>query len=89
MVWLHLPVTLKGESKKLHRSWTGPFRMVKMLSEALYRIQNVCSHQPVVQFDCLKLSPLDICFPNAIPPFPGLVGFTSEINSGSAHMEIL
>ena len=72
-------MTPKGQSKKLHHPWTGPFRVVKMLSQSVYRIQNV--HNPrqrlVVHFDRFKLCPPDMRIPIAIPPAPRPVEFTS------------
>ena len=44
LVWLHSPAIAKGHSKKLHKPWTGPFKIVSKLSEATYRIQHI--HQP-------------------------------------------
>ena len=31
LVWLHHPDIPRGQSKKLHRLWTGPFRVVRRL----------------------------------------------------------
>ena len=79
MVWLHTPVIPKGQLKKLRHPWTGPFRVVNMLSEAVYRIQNVHSprQQLVVHFDRLKLCPPDMRISIAISPAPRPVEFTS------------
>ena len=38
-MYLHSNVVPCGQSKKLHNSWSGPWRVVKPLSEAVYRIQ--------------------------------------------------
>ena len=40
LVWLHCPAVPRGQSRKLHRPWTSPFRVVRKLSDATYRIQN-------------------------------------------------
>ncbi len=58
-VWLHCPAVPRGQSKKLHRPWSGPFRVVTKLSEGTYRIQNTRNRRQrrVVHFDRLKLCP--------------------------------
>ena len=61
LVWLNNPAVPRGQSKKLHRPWTGPYRVVSRLSEAVYRIQCVHTRRKrlVVHFDRLKP-----CLPN-------------------------
>ena len=56
LVWLLNPQIPRGKSKKLHRWWTGPFKVVKKLSEVTYRIQHVSNRAKrlVVHFDRLK-----------------------------------
>ena len=56
LVWLHSPVVPRGQPKKLRHPWTGPFRVVRKLSDTVYRIQNTQAplQRLVVQFDCLK-----------------------------------
>ena len=39
-VWLHSPVVPRGKSRKLHHPWTGPWQVVKRLSDAVYRLQS-------------------------------------------------
>ena len=39
-VWLHSPAVPRGRSPKLHRPWTGPFVVIKVLSEVTYRVQS-------------------------------------------------
>ena len=57
LVWLHSPVVPRGVSQKLHRPWTGPYKIIKKLADVTYRIQN-CNgrrrHRLVVHFDRLK-----------------------------------
>ena len=62
LVWLHTTVTRKGTARKFHHPWTGPFLVIKRLSEAVYRLQHVenKNKRPVVHFDRLKLCPEDI-----------------------------
>ena len=40
LVWLHSAVAKKGPRSKLQHQWTGPFKVVKKLSNATYRIQH-------------------------------------------------
>ena len=58
LVWLHSPVVPRGQSRKLHCPWTGPFKVVKRLSDAVYRIQDTRPKRKrsriVVHFDRLK-----------------------------------
>ena len=56
LVWLLNPQVPRGKSKKLHKWWTGPFKVVKRLSEVTYRIQHVKNRAKrlVVHFDRLK-----------------------------------
>ena len=55
LVWVHIPVR-PGASRKLHKPWSGPFKVVKKLSDVTYRVQNVRSrrNRMVVHFDRLK-----------------------------------
>ena len=39
LVFLHSTVVPRGQAKKLYHPWSGPWRVVKPLSEAVYRIQ--------------------------------------------------
>jgi hypothetical protein len=40
-VWLYTPCTRKTKSKKLYQAWSGPYRVVKRLSDSVYRVQLV------------------------------------------------
>ena len=55
-VWLHTTVLARNNTRKLHLPWTGPYRVVKRLTDSTYRIQ--LSSNPrkrlVVHFDRLK-----------------------------------
>ena len=55
----------RGKSRKLHRPWTGPFRVLKRLSESGYRLQHVQAPRKrvVVHFDRLKP-----CYPGTRQP---------------------
>ena len=41
LVWLHSPAVPRGKSRKLHRPWTGPFRIIAKPSDPNYRLQHV------------------------------------------------
>ena len=55
-VWLHCPAVLRGHSRKLHRPWKGPYRIIKCISETTYRIQDIkCPRRKLcVHFNRLK-----------------------------------
>ena len=65
LVWLHSPAMPRGQARKLRRPWTGPFRVVRRISEATYRIENVWTRRQrlVVHFDRCKLCPPDMRLP--------------------------
>ena len=56
LVWLHTPAVPKGHSKKLHRPWKGPYRILKCLSNITYRIQDIRfpKRKSCVHFNRLK-----------------------------------
>lgn len=56
LVWLHNLAVPPGTSRKLHHPWSGPYRVVKCLSEVNYRIQSLDHHRKrlVVHFDRLR-----------------------------------
>ena len=56
LVWMHSPVTAKGGSRKLHHAWTGPFKVIKKLSDCDYRIKGLRGRKQlhVVHFNRLK-----------------------------------
>ena len=56
LVWLYNAVVTKRKSR-FHKPWTGPFRVVKKISEVIYQIQLLSNHRKhvVVHFDRLKL----------------------------------
>lgn len=56
LVWLNSPAVPQGQSKKLHCPWTGHYKVVKRLLEAVYRIQHTQAHLKslVAYFDRLK-----------------------------------
>ena len=59
LVWLYTPRTRKGESKKLHSSWSGPWIVLSKVSEVLRRIRtegswNRRTLEVVVSIDRMK-----------------------------------
>ena len=56
MVWLFNATTPREQRKKFHRPWSGPYTVVKQLSDSTYRIQHIQnrSNCSVVHFDHLK-----------------------------------
>ena len=36
LIWLHSSVVPCGASRKLHRPWTGPYKIVKKLADVTY-----------------------------------------------------
>jgi hypothetical protein len=69
LVWLHSPVVPRGQARKLHHPWTGPYRIVSKLSDAVYRIQHLRVRRKclVVHFDRLKPCPSDIRLSQKFP----------------------
>ena len=56
LVWLYSPVPQKGTSRKLYHPWTGPFKVVKKISDVTYRIQQQQGKRlrKIEHFDRLK-----------------------------------
>ena len=79
MVWLHNAAVARGRSRKFHKLWTDPYRVVKQISEATYRIQLVNNPRKrvVVHFDRLK-------------PFKGIVSGmdTTDLRDAESHAEV-
>ena len=54
-VWLHSPAVPRGQCRKLHHPWTGPFRVVECIGECDYKIKSKNGKMiRVVHFDRLK-----------------------------------
>ena len=55
-VWVLFPQTPRGKSKKLYRPWSGPFVVVKKLSDVTYRVQEAKNRRRrlVIHFNRLK-----------------------------------
>ena len=61
MVWLYCPAISPGRAKKFHSAWKGPYKVLKAISDVVYRIQHVSQssdrrrrHRLVVHFNRLK-----------------------------------
>ena len=65
LVWLNSPAIPRGQSRKLYSPWTGPYKVVTVISEVTYRIENVQARRQrmVVHFDRLKACPPDMRLP--------------------------
>ena len=70
LVWLHDPVVPRGQSKKFHCPWSGPFRVVSKFSDVVYRVQSTRGRRKriVVHFDRLKRCPSGVRLPLGQPP---------------------
>ena len=55
-VWLLDTVIQKGQSKKFHHPWKGPYRVLKHTSDCDYLIEQASGDhtQMIVHFNCLK-----------------------------------
>ena len=62
LVWVLNPRVPKNSSKKLFHPWSGPFRVIKKLSECTYRVQRQGGRRQrqVLHFNRLKPCPKDI-----------------------------
>ena len=54
-VWVHQPCTGKTISRKFHQPWSGPYRVIKRISDTVYRVQLIGGRKrKVVHFNRLK-----------------------------------
>ena len=61
LVWLFNPAIKKGQSRKFHRPWGGPYRICEKLSDVTYRVQHTGNNKcKVVHFNRLKKRPENI-----------------------------
>ena len=69
LVWLHSPAVARGQCRKLHRPWTGPYHIVRRMSDAVYRVRNTQARRQrlVVHFDRLKPCPPGTRIPKVSP----------------------
>ena len=83
VVWLHCPIRRLGKSFKLTRPWTGPYVIIKSISEVTFRIQkSPRGKAQIVHADrlkpCVGLSARDLGFPD-------LVGDTEPTGSSAPN----
>ena len=57
LVWLCNPVIPKGNSRKLHSPWVGPYKIIKCISDTVYRIQDTQTPQKRIVVYCDRLKP--------------------------------
>ena len=69
LVWLYCTATSRGQHRKFHRPWTGPYRIIHKLSDVTYRIQNMRARRQriIVHFNRLKLCHPDMRIPEETP----------------------
>ena len=96
---LYTPVVPRGRCKKLTSPWSGPYKILKKLSEVTYRIR--CCHggrkRIVVHFNRLKLCPANVrgssyCPQNSSHSSQGGDATSSPVNteiSGSGDQVVL
>ena len=62
LVWVFSDVVKRGQCRKLHHPWTGPFKVIDQMSDVTYRVKNLRGNrrQMVIHFDRLK--------PCSLPP---------------------
>ena len=56
LVWLHNPAMPRGQARKLYCPWTGPYKVVKILSTVVYWIQDTRGRRrrKIIHFNRLK-----------------------------------
>ena len=61
LVWLWSPVVEKGVAPKFHEPWTGPYKVIKRLSDITYEIHDEAKNKTkIVHFDRLKKAILSL-----------------------------
>eukprot|EP00731_Ephydatia_muelleri_P010034 Em0005g620a len=69
LVWLFTPAVPSGQSRKLHRPWKGPYKVVERLGDATYKLQGTRGRRPqIVHFDRLKPCPPNVRLANEPRP---------------------
>ena len=85
LVWLNSAVVPKGQSKKLHHTWTGPLRVVGRLSDSDYRVKALRGQKQVqvVHFDRLKLCVPGTRFPSGPEESPDQAASEQSLNQST------
>ena len=82
-VWVFSDVVPRGRSRKFVHPWTGPFAVIKKLSDATYRVKQMQGRRKtqVVHFDRLKPCTVDVLppAPSAVTPMPTLPPVPSAV----------
>ena len=86
LVWLHNNAVPSGQSRKLHCPWSGPYIVLKQLTDCTYQIKRTgaSSRPQIVHFNRLKVCTPDTRFNvrdhESSPPQATLVGQNLEIH---------
>ncbi len=86
LVWVHSKVIPQCVSRKLHRPWKGPYRILKQLSDSVYRLQNP-RLPPIIHFDRLKPCPPTIRLEHVRKSRPAYIS-PSNTPAGT-HLQLL
>ena len=91
LVWLHNCAVPRGHCRKLHHPWTGPYRVINRLSEAVYRIQHLQARRKrlVVHFDRLKPCSPDTRLPITTPQRSGATASLPAAPPVGTDLELL
>jgi hypothetical protein len=90
LVWLFNPAIPKGRSKKFHRPWTGPYTVIKQLSEVTYQIKHFYNHRlKNVHFDRLKHCTPNVRLPETPVRGPPVQDDATPMPPPGTHMELL
>ena len=86
LVWLHSPALGKGQSRKLRHPWTGPYKVVKVLSQTTYQVQ--CLNRgrtcKTVHFDRLKKCQPELRFESDVQPSGNRDNFEPSANDSES-----
>lgn len=67
-MWLHTTVLSRENMKKLHHPWTGPYHVIKRLSDSTYRIQLLREPHKRLVVHSNQLKPLCDALEDSSPP---------------------
>ena len=89
-VWLYVPARKRGLSPKLQHFWQGPCKIVKQISDAVYRIKRLDTGKKfLVHFDrlkpCYSPPPQVVSEENVNMPFDNAEG---ELNYDQEHLPL-
>ena len=86
-MWLHTPPSSRTTSRKLYHPWSGPFRVVKQISESTYRIQQIDGRRirKIVHFNRLKPCPPGVRLQQTDLEHPTTTTTSDESQQDSRH----